>query len=288
LGIGPVATVITRSVSSTESEEIVMRHPTHQLDVDGEARFRVSDRNHLVLRSPNTITGDDSAYIDFVELTHLDALTPSARIAFLTVDPLSPTRTGLYFYTRGADDAQAVSRLEIEPEGNVRPGADSQYSLGTETNRWLKVWAYQFSTTSDARSKENVSPLPYGLAEVNALRPVVFSWIHDAEQRPHYGLIAQEVREVLPDIVSGDEEEDSLSLDYNELVPVLVKAIQEQQEQIDTQADQIAALEARLMALEDGQIDQAGAVKPFATFGFGGLVLGSLAFVGLRRNGGRR
>jgi hypothetical protein len=89
-GIGPTATVITRSVSPTESEEIVLRHPTHQLDVDGEARLRVNDHNHLVLRSPNT-GSDEDAMIDFVRFDYTDLITPTARIAFDAADPVTHT-----------------------------------------------------------------------------------------------------------------------------------------------------------------------------------------------------
>jgi hypothetical protein len=153
---------------------------------------------------------------------------------------------------------------------------------------------------SDGRYKENVNLLPYGLDEVSALRPVAFNWADDLDDRRHYGLIAQEVRQVLPDLVRGDEGDDGmLSMSYSELVPVLVKAMQEQQEQLDNQAEQIASLGARLAALEadqagqKGQIDQASqedegsVVNPHATFGFGGLVLGAIAMAGIWRKGGR-
>ena len=79
-------------------------------------------------------------------------------------------------------------------------------------------------------------------------------------------------------------------MNYSELVPVLVKAMQEQQKEIDTQTEQIAALEARLATLEAGQYSrtgQPGIVNPLTTLGFGGLVLGAVALVRLRRNGGR-
>jgi hypothetical protein len=68
---------------------------------------------------------------------------------------------------------------------------------------------------------------------------------------------------------------------------VLVRAIQEQQGEIDGQAAQIAALEARLAALEAGSSGPTGTMNRFAPLGFGGLVLGAVALVGLRRKGGR-
>ena len=79
-------------------------------------------------------------------------------------------------------------------------------------------------------------------------------------------------------------------MNYGELVPVLVRAVQEQQAEIDAQAEQIAGLEARLEALEQGQAsrsNQAGGLNLLATFGFGGLMLGAVSIAGVRRLGGR-
>ena len=161
--------------------------------------------------------------------------------------------------------------------------------LGTPTRRWHTVYSVNgVQQSSDGRYKENVSALPYGLDEVTALRPVIYRWKEHPYEGMHYGLIAQEVREVLPEIVSGND--GALTLDYGELVPVLVKAVQEQQAEIDTQAVQIAGLEARLEALEQGQssrTNQSGAPNLLVTFGFGGLVLGAVSIAGRRRMGGR-
>jgi hypothetical protein len=125
---------------------------------------------------------------------------------------------------------------------------------------------------------------------VTALRPVMFTWIDRPDEGLHYGLIAQEVREVLPDIVSGDDGENgTLGMNYSELVPVLVKAVQEQQAEIDTQTERIAALEARLSALEAAQGEpaaQAGWLDRLSPLWLGGLVLGAWVLVGRRRSGG--
>lgn len=91
---------------------------------------------------------------------------------------------------------------------------------------------------SDARLKHNITPLTSGLAAILQLRPVHFAWLdgHDAN-RAHPGFIAQEVREVLPEVVYEQSNEmGTLALNSAELIPILVAAIQE--------------LEARLAALE--------------------------------------
>lgn len=98
---------------------------------------------------------------------------------------------------------------------------------------------------SDARVKRNVNNLAYGLNEVMQLRPV--SYNHHASEfengklivkREHentIGFIAQEVNNVIKEIVSkpNDENTDLWAMNYEKLTPVLVKAIQEQQKVIE-------------------------------------------------------
>lgn len=60
------------------------------------------------------------------------------------------------------------------------------------------------------------------------------------------GLVAQEVYELIPEAVNKPENEQSdlWSLSYDKLVPVLVRAIQEQQQQIESLKERLAAIEA--------------------------------------------
>jgi hypothetical protein len=288
LSVGGAGALISDTVVMTRTQWITA--PTHAIDVIGEGRFRVNDYNNLALRSPNA-GSDEDAYIDFFRSDQSTTITPSARIEFDASDPFTHS-TSLRFYTQGRDDAQPWSRLEITANGDVRPGADGAYLLGIPGRRWHTVYSVNgVEALSDGRYKENVDTLPYGLDEVTALRPVMFTWIEGPDEGLHYGLIAQEVREVLPNIISGDDGENgTLGMNYSELVPVLVRAVQEQQEEIDTQAEQIADLEARLAALEDGQpgqVGQPGVLHFLVTFGLGGLALGAVVLVGVRRIGGR-
>lgn len=234
---------------------------------------------------------DEDAYVDLIRSDQTTVMTPAARIEFDAADPFTHS-TSIHFHTRGPNDPSMISRLQISEEGHVLPDREDHYTLGDQDFRWLRVHAMEgVVTTSDARYKHNVRTLPYGLEEVIALRPVAFNWIEAPNDGLHYGLIAQEVREVLPDVVSGDDgESGTLGMNYSELVPVLVKAVQEQQDEINTQAEQIAALEARLAALEAASPSQAGRTSTLnilPAFGFGGLVLGAVVMVGVRRNGGR-
>ena len=83
--------------------------------------------------------------------------------------------------------------------------------------------------SSDKRLKKNIQDLSYGLIEVLKLSPVKYEWKSREDNKKYLGLIAQEVQKVIPEIVSQIEEDETLTLGYTELIPVLIKAMQEQQ-----------------------------------------------------------
>jgi hypothetical protein len=88
---------------------------------------------------------------------------------------------------------------------------------------------------SDRRQKENIIPLEYGLNEVLMLKPVTHTWLYSDAKKPSIGLIAQDVEEVLSEIVntSMDGDREIKALDYNGIIPVLIKSIQELNKKIE-------------------------------------------------------
>ena len=78
-----------------------------------------------------------------------------------------------------------------------------------------------------------------------ALRPVTFRSKHDADKgKTLTGLIAEEVHEVIPQVVTLDDEGLPESISLDGLVPYLIAAVQQQQETIDQLAERVKALEA--------------------------------------------
>lgn len=104
---------------------------------------------------------------------------------------------------------------------------------------------YAHSHYSDQRLKTNVSDLSGALAGVMALHSVRYDWnIRDFPQmsfdgHPQIGLLAQEVEQVYPELVSTDANGYKM-VDYARLTPILIQAIQEQQALITALQTQIA------------------------------------------------
>ena len=101
--------------------------------------------------------------------------------------------------------------------------------------------ATAYNTSSDYRLKENVRPIENGLDRLNSLNPVKFDWKKDGTSSE--GFIAHEVQEIFSDAISGEKDgEDMQGMDYGRITPLLVKAIQEQQEQIEQLKTEIQTL----------------------------------------------
>jgi putative lipoic acid-binding regulatory protein len=101
--------------------------------------------------------------------------------------------------------------------------------------------AVTYGSGSDYRLKENVKPLENGLSKVQKLNPVQFDWKESGETNE--GFIAHEVQEICKEAVSGQKDgEEMQGVDYGRITPLLVKAIQEQQEQIEALQSEINTL----------------------------------------------
>jgi hypothetical protein len=93
---------------------------------------------------------------------------------------------------------------------------------------------------SDRRVKKDITSIENGtLNKVMRLNPVSYLMKDQTDTKRNLGLISQEVQEIFPSITHYVEESDLLTLSYTELIPVLIKALQEQQNIIDTQNQKI-------------------------------------------------
>jgi hypothetical protein len=120
-----------------------------------------------------------------------------------------------------------------------------------DINASASVRANGVVLTSDARLKRNISNTKHGLSTIMSLNPVEYDkkqTISDSVYANHeIGFVAQEIAKVLPSLVKeGNDVDKTLAVSYTELIPVLTKAIQEQQAQIEL-------LKAANKKLKDGQ-----------------------------------
>jgi hypothetical protein len=88
--------------------------------------------------------------------------------------------------------------------------------------------------TSSERYKTNIIPLPSQLDTINKLNPVTFNWKDETKGNgTQYGLIAEEVLNIIPDAVETNDDGTAEAISYTKLVPILIKAVQELQKEVN-------------------------------------------------------
>jgi hypothetical protein len=148
---------------------------------------------------------------------------------------------GIVFNPTNAGTTQIVSTSGTNTGGNTITFTGGPYVSAGGTS---------WTSSSDERLKDIIEPLSNGLEKVASIRAVKFSWKDDPNQTTNVGVIAQDVEAVLPEIVSktqrygSDDQTEYLGVSYDLLAPLLIAALQEAKDKIETLEAKVAALEA--------------------------------------------
>ena len=146
--------------------------------------------------------------------------------------------------------------LIIQTGPNVNPNSSVYYNLfldGNGTNiggvRGDGSGGVMYSTTSDRRLKQNIKTFDKGLEIIAKMNPTTYQMKSNPTQE-EIGFIAQELQEILPTVVGGnpndDVDESPMTVDYGRMTPVIVAAVKEQQEIIESQQKLIEKLYEKL------------------------------------------
>ena len=133
----------------------------------------------------------------------------------------------------GAGVAFYARRTTAGGTAVFRNGDDSGYGISFENSSggiagsiYWTATTTTYTTSSDARLKENIAPADDASALIDAIQVRKFDWKADGSHQ-RYGMVAQELLQVAPEAVSVPaDEEQMMGVDYSKLVPMLVKEIQ--------------------------------------------------------------
>ncbi|MEM8568809.1 MAG: tail fiber domain-containing protein [Bacteroidota bacterium] len=161
---------------------------------------------------------------------------------------------------RVSQDFEVVGRFDADSYVSSISPFSSGLDIGSASSNWDDVFADNFINVSDKREKEKIEELTYGLDHLMKLEPVSYRMKDNPEKGIKHGLIAQDVKEVIPEVVYDpekdieyDENGEALALDpearmgiaYSELIPLLIKSIQELNGKVEEQEKLIAQLTDR-------------------------------------------
>jgi hypothetical protein len=127
---------------------------------------------------------------------------------------------------------QLASGSITDSSGAISFGNENLTTTGTST-------ASQFNMNSDKRLKKNIQELDEEHESLLNLNPVAFDWKEDFvnDKNRHYGFIAQEVKKIYPNLVQESEcytKGSRLTINYVEIIPLLVSHIQKQDKVLQT------------------------------------------------------
>jgi hypothetical protein len=164
----------------------------------------------------------------------------------------------------GTETIEDTGSNRLSFNAHLLPDVNNTMQLGSSSFRWQGLWATDGTiNTSDRRDKTNIKTIDYGLNEVLKMNPVSYNWKNRKNQDTKLGLIAQDLLELVPEVVktldwekdeiSGvliKKEMDRLGVYYSDLIPVLIKAIQDQQKIIETLNTKNGNQDSKLKSIE--------------------------------------
>lgn len=179
----------------------------------------------------------------------------SGRVGIGTTSPSVELHVEGSIIAEGNIDATAGGRvtstyLTISGDANIFNDLDVSRDVNVFGSYYLadKCLKGPCETKSDKRLKKNVQPLLNSLTKITQLRPVTFEFIDkELDEGIRYGLIAQEVENVLPDLVYEDEENyKHINYDSLEIQMHLIEAVKELKAEVDALKEQNQQLQKQL------------------------------------------
>ena len=183
-----------------------------------------------------------------INALHNSTGTKNIGIGYQAGVTLGVGNNNIYIGNQGAGDEFQTIRIGTAQTGTFIAGianatADNAATVIIDTTTGQLGIPF-----SSARYKQDITPMGNRSEKVLDLRPVTFSYKDDARAVTHYGLIAEEVATVYPDLVTRTATGDVQTVKYQELIPMLLNELQRQrqefQQALQSQQQELAELRA--------------------------------------------
>ena len=211
----------------------------------------------------NSASGDWGLYSN----THGSDNTASGQAALYS-NTTGSSNIGLganagYNVTSGSNNIEIGNKGTSGDSGTIRIGTSgtqtATYIAGIQNAKVTGAAVYVTASgqlgvlASSERYKTAIAPMGAGTEKLQALRPVSFHLKSDPTGAVQYGLIAEEVAKIYPELVIRDAAGKIQGVRYEELAPMLLNELQKQQKRIAAQDARAAAQSAEISALKQQQ-----------------------------------
>jgi hypothetical protein len=243
VGIGTSAPAAkTEIVSSGSESTLILRNGSSSASTYSELKFAPFTGTTAASASiRTTYTQDNNSTLEF--RTTAAAAEPVERLRIrangevVTTTSFNTSFAGTTTGTMAYDAQSGVGSAGLLVM--LGKGNDGAGTGGVSLSRSATSWA----SYSDERAKTNLVAINDGLNKVSTLRSVTGRYIDDEPGTSRSFLIAQDVQAVLPEAVDAGDP-DRLNLRYAEVIPLLVAALKESKERIETLEAAVAALQS--------------------------------------------
>ena len=238
----------------------------------GKYDIPISSNYVLITSTGGKLVPSNAIYVSSITTSTLIAV--SSNVSTLNVSTLTAVSSNVstlntnILTTSTFNVSTMISNASntITVRGSVFPSADITYGLGSGSFRFTTVYASGGVITTSDSSEKDLILLPYGLNEVMQVKTIMYKWksqalLPDTDLTKHfqyYGICADQLSAIFPELVYNEDPNVPMQLNYSELIPVVIKAIQEQNDsiqQLHTQTQKINKLELELSSIKS-QIEQ--------------------------------
>ena len=123
--------------------------------------------------------------------------------------------------------------------------------------------AHLGTSTSSARYKENIQPMDKASEAILALKPVTFRYKKELDPKgiPQFGLVAEEVAKISPDLVACDDKGKPYSVRYEAVNAMLLNEFLKEHRRVKDEARRLAEQEAKIAELKSADAEQRKEIK---------------------------
>ena len=193
----------------------------------------------LTLNGSLSVNGTDST-VSFMDSITIKSTSTGSKALFMDNNPLylssdnidnnNPAGKVYLKYTAQTSGSGGTVYLESDSDIQLVPN-NGGVGIGGPPDNAYKLHVYgdigatSFNATSDVNKKEDIETISDATEKLTSLRGVSYKLKEDEEKKTHYGVVAQELEKVFPDMVRGEEGDKSVA--YMEIIGVLIETVKD-------------------------------------------------------------
>lgn len=201
-------------------------------------RVRIDSLGNFMVGTSTSLVGTGGS---------IQAVGSSTNRGYLSMGRTTAATSGVCGSLIAWNATNMVSSFDFSASGAVNSGLIQAYTFSAGSavqGPYVSTGGTSWTTASDENLKDIIEPIENGVEKLSLLRSVIGKLKTDSDDVRRVFLIAQDVQKVLPEAICTDTN-GYLGLNYQDLIPVLVKAIQELSAKNDALASRLAVLEAK-------------------------------------------